>query len=259
MAGEEDTEYLKLPLDERCAHKLWKARQNGFEEAIKVFQKWDGDDTNWKKFAPLIKKFVTESNALVQEKSLEATLYYVENYDNAGKNVGDITDGLVTKCLGAPKAKTKDLAKQVALMLCEIEVHEKVIEDLIKGLAQKNPKIVAGCLNTLTLCLRAFGAKVIKVSPLLKATMPLLDHRDKTVRDEGKGLIVESYRWVGAIMKQQLSGLKPVQLTELEAEFEKLADEPAKPERYLRSQMAAMQAAGAGGEEGTGGTEGKVY
>lgn len=67
----------------------------------------------------------------------------------------------------------------------------------------------------MTDCLRSFGAKIIKVSPLLKAVVPLLDHRDKPVRDEGKALIVEAYRWVGEIMKQQLSGCKPVQVVSL--------------------------------------------
>ena len=79
-------------------------------------------------------------------------------------------------------------------MYCEIEQPEKVIEELIKGLTQKNPKTVAGCINNMTDCLRSFGAKVVKVSPLLKAVVPLLDHRDKSVRDEGKALIVEAYR-----------------------------------------------------------------
>ena len=149
--------------------------------------------------------------------------------------VGDICDGIVTKCLGAPKAKTKELAGQILLMLCEIEVHERVVEELIKGLGQKNPKVVAGCLANMTACLRAFGAKVVKVSPPLKATTPLLDHRDKTVREEGKNLITEAYRWVGDVMKQQLSGLQAVQLKELEAQFEKVSEGgKAKPERYLR-------------------------
>ena len=55
-----------------------------------------------------------------QEKGLEATLAYAENCDAATKVAGDITEGLVAKCLGAPKAKTKELAKQIALMLCEV-------------------------------------------------------------------------------------------------------------------------------------------
>ena len=102
---------------------------------------------------------------------------FVENSDVASKFSADITEGCVLKCVGAVKAKTKDLAHKILLMLCEIETHEKVLEELTKGLAQKNPKVVAGCLFNMRECLRQFGAKIVKVSPLLKATMPLLDHR----------------------------------------------------------------------------------
>ena len=103
----------------------------------------------------------------------------------------------------------------------------------------------------LTECLRGFGAKVIKVSPLLKAIVPLMDHRDKAVREEGKKLIIESYRWIGEVMKSQLTGLKPLQLTELEGEFGQLEGVGrAKAERYLRSQGPPKEkAAAAGGDE----------
>ena len=50
-------------------------------------------------------------------------------------------DGLVLKCVAAPKTKTKDLANQIILMYVEIETQEKVIEALLGGLAQKNPKV----------------------------------------------------------------------------------------------------------------------
>ena len=49
---DEDTEYLKLPAEDRCVHKLWKARVSGYEEATKMFNQWDGDDQNWKKVKP---------------------------------------------------------------------------------------------------------------------------------------------------------------------------------------------------------------
>ena len=46
----EDDEYLKLPVEDRCVHKLWKARVSGYEEAVKLFNQWDGEDiANWKK------------------------------------------------------------------------------------------------------------------------------------------------------------------------------------------------------------------
>ena len=158
---------------------------------------------------------------------------YVENCDTASRVTADCVEGVVTKCVAAPKTKTKDLAKQIVLMFIEIEQFEKAIEELIKGLPHKNPKVVSGCIHIMTEGLRAFGVKVIKVAPLLKVIVPMLDHRDKTVREEGKALIIEAYRWVGGVMKQQLSNVKPVQMTEFEAEFEKLEGK-AKPERLLR-------------------------
>ncbi len=57
---DENTEFLKLPIEDRVVHKLWKARVSGYEEATKLFNQWDGDDPNWKKvgkfkdFLPLI-------------------------------------------------------------------------------------------------------------------------------------------------------------------------------------------------------------
>ena len=60
--------------------KLWKARLNGYEEVTKVFQKIDDEKSpEWNKYAPLIKKFVVDSNAAAQERGLEAALAFVEN------------------------------------------------------------------------------------------------------------------------------------------------------------------------------------
>lgn len=60
--------------------KVWKARLAGYEEAIKLFRTIDDEKSpEFSKFAPLIKKFVTDSNAVAQEKALEAVIAYVEN------------------------------------------------------------------------------------------------------------------------------------------------------------------------------------
>ena len=98
--AEEDSEYLKLPVEDRCVHKLWKARVSGYEEATKLFNGYDNDDAGFKKFAPIIKKFVVDSNAVAQEKGLVAAMAFVENSDLAGRLGNEITDGLVLKCLG---------------------------------------------------------------------------------------------------------------------------------------------------------------
>ncbi|XP_070073685.1 protein mini spindles isoform X6 [Drosophila takahashii] len=234
----EDTEYKKLPVEERCVHKLWKARVDGYEEAAKLFRDLDDEKSpEWSKFAGLIKKMVVDSNAMAQEKGLEAALIFVENSGLAGRTVGDVMTGIVQKCIAAPKTKTKELSVQVALMYVEIEKQEAVVEELVKGMEAKNPKIVSACVAATTLALREFGHKVVGVKPLIKKLAPLMSDRDKAVRDEGKQLAVEIYRWIGAAMKPQISALPQVTLKELEDEFEKLKGERAEPSRYLKSQQ----------------------
>lgn len=58
----------------------------------------------------------------------------------------DIMVGLITKCFGAPKVKTKDIAIKITLMFIEIEKQDVVIEELVKGMDHKFPKIVSTCI-----------------------------------------------------------------------------------------------------------------
>lgn len=198
----EDEEYKKLPIDEKCVHKLWKARVNGYEEVTKLFRQIDDDKSpEFSKYLGLVKKFVIDSNAMGQEKGLEATLAFVENYAYAGKTVGEVMSGIVTKCIAAPKTRTKELALQLTLMYIEIEKAEAVQEELIKGMEQKNPKIVAACVNASTVALKEFGSKIIPIKPLVKKISVLLSDRDKSVRDETKLMIVEMYRWIGTALR----------------------------------------------------------
>ncbi|KAG8223736.1 hypothetical protein J437_LFUL003642 [Ladona fulva] len=217
---EDEKEYIKLPVEERCVHKLWKARLHGYEESVKTFQQIDDEKSpEWSKYLGLLKKFVVDSNAAAQEKGLEAVLAYVENSALAGKTVGEVMSGIVSKCIGAPKMKTKELAVKITLMYIEIEKTEQVLEELVKGMDQKNPKVVAACVSAATLALSdisfskvEFGSKVVTVKPLVKKIPVLLEDRDKGVREEGKALVIEIYRWIGDALKPQLSSLKPIQV-----------------------------------------------
>ncbi|ENN73053.1 hypothetical protein YQE_10323, partial [Dendroctonus ponderosae] len=194
----EDEEYKKLSVEERCVHKLWKARVSAYEELVKLFRQLDDEKSpEFGKYLGLVKKFVTDSNAMGQEKGLEATLAYVENYVHAGKTVSEVMSGIVLKCLAAPRTKTRELALQVSLMFVEIEKFDAVQEELLKGTEQKNPKIVAACIQTLTTALREFGIKVIGPKPMVKRIGVLFSGRDKAVRDEARAMVIEMYKWMG--------------------------------------------------------------
>ncbi|CAG9862957.1 unnamed protein product [Phyllotreta striolata] len=256
----EDEEFRKLPADEKCVHKLWKARIVGYEEITKLFKEIDDEKSpEFGKYLGLVKKFVVDNNVVAQEKGLEATLTYVEHYAHAGKTTAEVMAGIVAKCMAAPKAKTKELALQITLMYIEIEKHEIVQDELMKGMDLKNPKIVSACINACTTALREFGTKIINVKPLLKKISGLLSDRDKGVRDETKLMVIEMFRWIGGPLRAQLqtANLQALQLAELESEFAKIEGQKATPTRYIRSQQAkkAVVRDNGGDAQGDGGEE----
>lgn len=62
----DDSEWLKLLVDQKCEYKLWKVRLSGYEEVLKIFQKIkDEKSLEWFKFLGLIKKFVIDFNVVV--------------------------------------------------------------------------------------------------------------------------------------------------------------------------------------------------
>ena len=64
-----------------------------------------------------------------------------EMWQAAPKTAGEVVEGLVTKCVAAPKTRTKELATELCLKYCEIEAQDKVIEALLAGFVNKNPKV----------------------------------------------------------------------------------------------------------------------
>ncbi|XP_058623007.1 cytoskeleton-associated protein 5 isoform X2 [Onychostoma macrolepis] len=253
----DDSEWMKLPIDQKCEHKIWKARLNGYEEALKLFQKIEDEKSpEWGKYLGLIKRFVTDSNAVAQLKGLEAALAFIENAHVAGKTTGEVVSGVVSKVFNQPKARAKELGADICLMYIEIEKAEVVQDELIKGLDNKNPKIVVACIDTLRKALCEFGSKIITLKPVVKVLPKLFESREKAVRDEAKLLAVEIYRWIRDALRAPLQNINSVQLKELEEEWVKLPTAAPKQTRFLRSQQDLKakfeQQQAAGGDEADG-------
>uniref|UniRef100_A0A674AWJ9 Cytoskeleton associated protein 5 n=1 Tax=Salmo trutta TaxID=8032 RepID=A0A674AWJ9_SALTR len=253
----DDSEWMKLPIDQKCEHKVWKARLNGYEEALKLFNRIEDEKSpEWGKYLGLLKKFVTDSNAVAQLKGLEAALAYIKNAHVAGKTSGEVVSGVVSKVFNQPKARAKELGSDICLMYMEIERAEVVQDELIKGLDNKNPKIVVTCIETLRKALSEFGSKIITLKPVVKVLPKQFESREKAVRDEAKLLAVEIYKWIRDALRPPLQGINSVQLKELEEEWVKLPTTAPKQSRFLRSQQALKakfeQQQAAGGDEADG-------
>lgn len=158
---------------------------------------------------------------------------------------GSTITPLFEKGLASTRAATKASAQEAILLYIELDTPAPVIEDLLPALFNKQPKIVAATLATLTAVVHQFGCKTVDPKPILKVLPKAFGHADKNVRAEATTLAVEFYRWLREAMKPMFWGeLKPTQQTEMESQFEKIKQEPTpKQERFLRSQQAAMSRA----------------
>lgn len=57
--------------------------------------------------------------------------------------------GIVSKCMNASRPKTKEKGIEILLYYIELEKTDVVLEEVLKGLSAKQPKVVVGCLQTL--------------------------------------------------------------------------------------------------------------
>ncbi|ORZ13461.1 armadillo-type protein [Absidia repens] len=242
MDTQED--FLSLSITDRLQHKVWKARQSAYTELYNLFRK-TVDDSDFIQYEGYLKNIATDTNAVAQENGLNTIYEYVNSAPNASRTRETIVPVLVTKCLGAPKAGTKQKATDIILLYAEIDVADPVVDLVLPGLQVKQPKLVAQTVVVLRELLRQYGAKTVNPKPLIKILPKLFGHGDKNVRAEAFTLTIEIYKWIGSALTPLLSDLKPVQMKELEEAFGNLPSERPSPERLLRSEQRKMEEAAA--------------
>ena len=256
--AEQEEDFSLLPLSDRFTHKNWKVRKEGYEDAAKQFAATPDES------APLFRPFVldaglwkgavADSNVAAQQEGVNALCAFLK-YGGAqacSRSRNATITPIVEKGLSSAKAATKQGTLEALMLYVEVEgKSDALVEDLLQGLSNKQPKIVAATLNALTALHHAYGVKIIEPKQSLKALPKVFGHADKNVRAEASNLAVELYRWLREAMKPLFwNELKPVQQQELERSFEVVKNEPApKQERLLRSQQEAAAAPPAAADE----------
>ncbi|PLW13944.1 hypothetical protein PCASD_19944 [Puccinia coronata f. sp. avenae] len=96
---------------------------------------------------------------------------------------------------------------------------EGIVSAILEGLNSKQPKVVAGAVSALNALISAFGVRVLTLNRSLKRLPQIFAHADKGVREEGRQLVLTIYQFLGAALEPSLSGLKPVQVKELQDSF----------------------------------------
>lgn len=122
----QEEDFSQLSVSERLAHKNWKARVSGYESLIKTFQNTSSDsDPAFKPYLSnpdILKKIVTDANAVAQEKGVETVVAFVKySGETAAKTREVVVPALVDKCLGSTRAGTKNQATELCLQYVEVE------------------------------------------------------------------------------------------------------------------------------------------
>ncbi|KAH0583910.1 hypothetical protein H2248_009502 [Termitomyces sp. 'cryptogamus'] len=243
----QEEDFSTLSISDRLAHKNWKARVSAYEALVKIFQTTASDtDPAFKPYInnpDSLKKIVTDSNAVAQEKGVECVVTFVKFAgETAAKTREVVIPALVDKCFGSTRAGTKAHAVELTLQYVEVENGGAgVVNDILPGLGAKQPKSVAGCVSALKEIIRVFGVQVAPVPQLLKALPKIFSHSDKTVRAEGTTLTHILYQYLGSGIEPWLADLKPVQVKELKEAFDAMENDgrgkgTLKPERLTRQQ-----------------------
>ncbi|PGH28633.1 hypothetical protein GX50_08628 [[Emmonsia] crescens] len=249
--AEQEEDFSSLPLADRFAHKNWKVRKGGYEDATKQFEiSPDESDPVFRPFLQdpgLWKGAVADSNVAAQQEGLNAYCAFLKYSGVQGctRTRGVTIAAIAEKGLPSTRAAAKASSLEAILLCIELDKPEPVVEDLMAALSHKLPKVIAPALAALTAVFHNYGCKVIEPKPVLKALPKVFGHADKNVRAEATNLTAELYRWLKDAMKPLFWGeLKPVQQQDLEKLFEAIKQEPSpKQERFTRAQQEAMAAA----------------
>ena len=257
--AEVQEDFSQLPLPDRFAHKNWKVRKEGYEDAAKRFEKTpDESDPEFRPFLQdpgLFKAAAADSNVAAQQEGLAALCAFLKygGHTAANKSRNYTIQPIWEKALASTRPAVKSNATEALLLYVELDKSDPVVEELLPGLAHKTPKNIAATLAALTAIFHNYGTKIVDPKAVLKSLPKVFGHADKNVRAEASNLTIELYRWLKEPMKSVAfwAELKPVQQTDLEKAFEKVKEEPApKPERLTRAQQAALAVAEESGPTG---------
>lgn len=250
MADEQD--FSQLPVEEKIAHKVWKARLDGYNTLIGDFSvSRNQNDLCFSQFnqrPETFKSIVTDSNVVAQETGIVALCGFLEHGGNAQnaaklKNAGVIT-ALCEKGLSSSRAGTKTKSAEAILLFVEIlNGADSVVEQIVPFFDHRLPKLVAGCVNAVFQIVESYGCNLATPKHIIPTLSKLFGHADKNVRAETTKLTVEIYKWMGdALATVLFANLKPVQQRDLTAEFEKVKGTKPQQKRMTRAQQEALAA-----------------
>jgi len=226
--SEEDQEFVGKSVDSLLGDGNWKARKFGYGILVSTFERETPPGVS-------IKSILKESVVGALDNALDCALVFFKhqyNGDDEGQLVSKSVALLFPKALSGRPGTVKR-AEDLVLSMMEVNAGcmKCALEALLEGLKQKNPKLVAECINCAQEAVKAFGAMILPLAALQDLVKTGLTQTNPAVRKSATALAVEIDGWFSGAFKDII-----VQLIEADStrkELEKALDAAAKPTDVL--------------------------
>ncbi|KAF9763007.1 Protein mini spindle [Nosema granulosis] len=190
-------------MEEKCRSKNWKERQEAYQRLGSIWE-------NSQEYIELLPLLQNETNIPALETAIDAILKtqnppQVEEVKKIFNQIGNMKTSI--------KARVNALVEYVGK-----EDPEGVVLEMVGLLKSKTPKTVCGAVSGLVE-ISKYEYDLELVGDSLQG---ILGHADQNVRGEGKKLVVELFKKNGDRIRRYIAKLKPIQLKELEEEFNKI-------------------------------------
>eukprot|EP00211_Chloroparvula_japonica_P009487 CAMPEP_0119149650 /NCGR_PEP_ID=MMETSP1310-20130426/43664_1 /TAXON_ID=464262 /ORGANISM="Genus nov. species nov., Strain RCC2339" /LENGTH=163 /DNA_ID=CAMNT_0007141773 /DNA_START=31 /DNA_END=518 /DNA_ORIENTATION=- len=159
--GDDDNSLREGPLENRLTGSKWKMRMYAYEELEKAYRnEVDGEAPLYTKFAKSLPAFIADKNAPAQEKALDLVLAFLDRAECAKKYAPPMCGKLVEATLGQ-RSKNRDKGVEALALIVEIEAPvEPVVQALLEGSGNKNPKLATQAVKALVHLVQCFGARL---------------------------------------------------------------------------------------------------
>ena len=235
----EDDAFEGLPVDVLLRHGSWKARKRGFDAIAEQSRLHGCSSEGVALLISDLARGAKEPNAVALEAFIEAVASIVSHLPAAdAPNAEALEDSGVLRVMidkGLPgRLKAVASAEEVIRYCVEDGRGESVFKLLLAGIHGKAPKARTAAAAMLALLLADYGLCWVPVKPLMAAIVNLFTDVDPKIRKEAANMVAHVYSYAGDGVMPFLSGLRDVQLAELQKTFATLP-RLAEPPRSIRS------------------------